>query len=161
MSYPPNIEAALYLCQKIKPIIDKKYQKCKILIGGTTPNKKIKELQNNDITISGWVEDIRTIYSAGKIFVAPMFIGTGLQNKLLEAMAMGLPCVTTDLANKALLADSSQIMIANNETEFADACIDILKNPQKANQLKNKALKFIVKKYDWTTINNNLNLMFK
>ena len=161
MNYPPNIEAAIYICEKIKPIVDAKYQKCKILIGGTNPNSKIKSLQSDDITISGWVDDIRYIYSLGKIFVAPMFIGTGLQNKLLEAMAMGIPCITTKLANKALLANTSQIMIANNEIEFANTCIDILKNPEKANKLKNEALNFVRKKYDWTEINNNLNLMFK
>ena len=48
------------------------------------------------------VEDVRKLYSDGKVFVAPMFIGSGLQNKLLEAMAMGIPCITTELANKAL-----------------------------------------------------------
>ena len=161
MNYPPNIEAALYICQKIKPIIDEKYRTCKILIGGTNPNKKIQKLQNEDIKVSGWVKDIRTVYDSGHIFVAPMFIGTGLQNKLLEAMAMGLPCITTELANKALLATSSQIIIANNEIEFADACISIFKNQEKGNNLKNEGLKFIQDKYDWSKINNNLNLMFK
>tara|TARA_B100001250_G_C19795418_1_gene788499 strand:+ start:707 stop:1873 length:1167 start_codon:yes stop_codon:yes gene_type:complete len=161
MNYPPNIEAAIYICKKIKPIIDKKYRTCTILIGGTNPNKKIKKLQNDDITISGWVKDIRSVYSSGHIFVAPMFIGTGLQNKLLEAMAMGVPCITTELANKALLANSSQIIISNNEMEFADACIDVFKNQEKATNLRHEGLKFIQEKYDWSKINNNLNLMFK
>jgi len=161
MNYPPNIEAAIYICKKIKPIIDRNYKKCTILIGGTNPNKKIKALQNDDIKVSGWVDDIRSVYSVGKVFVAPMFIGTGLQNKLLEAMAMGVPCVTTKLANKALLANTSQIMISNNETEFAHTCIDILNNPKKAAKIKKEALKFVRSKYDWNKINNNLNLMFK
>ena len=104
-------------------------------------------------------KDIREIYASGKIFVAPMFIGTGLQNKLLEAMAMGVPCVTTKLANNALLANSSQIIIAKNELDFANACISILKNDHLAHKLKTKALKFIKEKYEWNSINNNLNLL--
>ena len=95
MSYPPNIEAAIFLCKKIKPLIDKEYKLCKILIGGTNPTKKIKNLENEQIHVSGRVEDIRNLYSIGKVFIAPMFIGSGLQNKLLEAMAMGIPCITT------------------------------------------------------------------
>ncbi len=161
MNYPPNIEAALYICQKIRPILELNQKKCKILIGGTNPNKKIKKLKNNYITISGWTEDIRKIYASGKIFVAPMFIGTGLQNKLLEAMAMGIPCITTKLANNALLANNSQIMIANNPEEFANACIEVLNNKEKATNLKNNGLKFVREKYDWKKINHNLTLMFK
>jgi len=160
MSYPPNIEAAKYICEEISPIIKSKYKQCRIIIGGTNPHQKIKNLSNKNITITGWTKDIREIYASGQIFVAPMFIGTGLQNKLLEAMAMGIPCITTKLANDALLANSSQILIANNKIEFANACIEILKNKEKANKMKMEGLKFIQNKYDWGRINNNLNLIF-
>ena len=90
-----------------------------------------------------------------------MFMGTGLQNKLLEAMAMGVPCITTTLANEALLASSSQIMIANNEVEFAEACEKILTDNEFAHNLKNEGLRFVKEKYAWTAINNKLNLLFK
>jgi len=161
MSYPPNIEAAIYICQKVLPIIQKTHPTCKVLIGGVNPNEKVKKLANQNIKISGWVKDIRKIYASGKIFLAPMFIGTGLQNKLLEAMAMGIPCVTTQLANKALLANPSQIIIANNEFDFANACMSILKNEHQACKLKTEALKFIKEKYEWNSVNNNLNSLFK
>ena len=161
MNYPPNIVAAVYLCEKILPIIEKQYKICKVLIGGTNPHNKVKRLANKNITISGWVKDIRETYRAGKIFVAPMFIGTGLQNKLLEAMAMGIPSITTTLANNALLANKSQIIIANNHIEFANACVKILKNKNIADNLSNEGLKFVRKKYDWNKINNDLNLIFK
>jgi len=161
MNYPPNIEAAIYLCKKILPIIRKKYSECNVLIGGASPHRRIKKLKNKNISISGWVDDIREVYSSGKIFVAPMFMGTGLQNKLLEAMAMGVPCITTKLANEALLANSSQIIIAKNEWEFAEACVKILTNHKLANNLKNEGLKFVKEKYEWRSINNKLNLLFK
>ena len=157
MSYPPNIEAAIFLCKKIKPIIDKEYKSCKILIGGTNPTKKIKNLENEHIYVSGRVEDVRKLYSIGKVFVAPMFIGTGLQNKLLEAMAMGIPCITTELANKALRANKHQITIAKNEREFAKSCIRILENKILYDGFRDEGLKFIKKTYDWKKINNKLN----
>jgi len=161
MSYPPNIEAAIYICKKILPIIQKTYPACKVLIGGANPHENVKNLESKNVSISGWVKDIREVYASGKIFVAPMFIGTGLQNKLLEAMAMGVPCVTTKLANKALLANPSQIIIASNEFEFANACVSILSNKDLAYKLQKEALKFIKEKYEWNSINNKLNLLFK
>ena len=118
MNYPPNIKAAIFLCEEILPRLEKKYRPCNVLIGGTNPNKRIKKLKNKNIDVSGRVNDIRELYNSGHIFLAPMFIGTGLQNKLLEAMAMGLPCITTTLANDALLANEKQIITDNQEEMF-------------------------------------------
>jgi len=161
MSYPPNIEAAIYLCEKILPIIKKKYGFIKVIIGGANPHKKIRNLADKNVTISGWTRDIREVYNSGQIFVAPMFLGTGLQNKLLEAMSMGLPCVTTKLANNALLANKSQIMIKETAEEFANACIELLTNNMKYNKIQSEGFKFVKKNYDWETINKKLSDIFK
>ena len=160
MSYPPNVEAATYLCKKILPLIEKQHKSCNILIGGTNPSNKVLSLRQKNIHISGWVEDIRDLYSLGRVFVAPMFIGTGLQNKLLEAMSMGIPCITTDLANNALLANKEQIITANSKNEFANSCIKILKNKELYNKLRDNGLKFVKKTYDWKKINNKLGELF-
>ncbi|RPG59555.1 MAG: glycosyltransferase [Flavobacteriales bacterium TMED191] len=160
MSYPPNVEAATYLCKKILPLIEKQHKSCNILIGGTNPSNKVLSLRQKNIHISGWVEDIRDLYSLGRVFVAPMFIGTGLQNKLLEAMSMGIPCITTDLANNALLASKEQIITANSKNEFANSCIKILKNKELYNKLRDNGLKFVKKTYDWKKINNKLGELF-
>ena len=160
MSYPPNIEAAEFICNQILPLIQKTIPNCNVLISGATPHNRVKKLSNKYITINGWVDDIRNIYSSGKVFVAPMFIGTGLQNKLLEAMAMGIPCITTPLANNALLANKSEIVIANNQEDFASSCIEIIKDDFLAKKISQKGLEFVRKKYNWNTINNNLKLLF-
>ena len=112
------------------------------------------------------IEGFRCVDPGGAFYTFPNIEGTGLnaqalQNKLLEAMAMGIPCITTELANNALRANSSQIIIANNNTEFANACIDILKNNEKANSLRENGLKFIKENYDWNLINHKLTSMFK
>lgn len=120
-SYAPNIEAAVYLAEEILPRLHKNGVFCKLLLSGASPAKRVLELQSEFITVTGWVDDIRTSYQRSRIFVAPLFIGTGLQNKLLEAMASGLPCITTPLSNNALGGvDGENILLAEDIDSFVE-----------------------------------------
>jgi polysaccharide biosynthesis protein PslH len=150
MGYPPNIDAALFLANEILPIVLKKLPKTKLLISGASPAEEIKSLESENIHVSGWVDDVRETYRSAKIFVAPMRIGTGLQNKLLEAMAMRLPCVTTTLANNALGAlPEKEIMVAENANALAESMIDLLTHEDKADALAEQGQAFILRNYDW------------
>ena len=116
MGYPPNLEAAKFIYHQLLPLLPKTTT---CLIAGINPPSSLKKLASNSFQISGWVPDMGECYAKSNIFIAPMFIGTGLQNKLLEAMEMGLPCITTTLANKSLNAlPNQQILIANSPAEF-------------------------------------------
>ena len=120
-SYAPNIEAAVCLAEEILPRIHKKGIPCKLLLSGANPAKRVLELQSEFITVTGWVDDIRESYQRSRIFAAPLFIGTGLQNKLLEAMASGLPCITTPLSNNALGGtDGKNILLAEDIDTFVE-----------------------------------------
>jgi glycosyltransferase involved in cell wall biosynthesis len=120
-SYAPNIEAAICLAEEILPRVHQKGIPCRLLLSGANPSKRVRELQSEYITVTGWVEDIRTSYQRSRIFVAPLFIGTGLQNKLLEAMASGLPCITTPLSNNALGGiDGQNILLSENIDTFVE-----------------------------------------
>jgi polysaccharide biosynthesis protein PslH len=152
LSYAPNIEAIHYLVDHINPYFLTQNEKFKILISGTTPSNTIKKLvkENPNIELTGWVEDIRNSYSRGKIFVAPMMIGTGMQNKLIEAMAMGIPCVTTSLANNAIKGKHKEsIMVANTKEEFIMAIEELLNNKELYNKIVSKAKELIHHKYRW------------
>jgi polysaccharide biosynthesis protein PslH len=147
MSYPPNVEAAKYIVCKILPMLA---PSTTVLISGASPTKEVKDLASEQVTITGWVDDIRESYSAGKLFIAPMFIGTGLQNKLLEAMACGKPCITTSLANNALGAKpNNEIIIANNANEFQQAIRLLLADKQQQDLLSKNAQSFVRERYTW------------
>lgn len=150
MSYPPNVDAMLYLVNDIIPKVKIKIPTVTLLIAGASPAKEIVALQNDAITVSGWVDDIRQCYAVSKIFVAPMRIGTGLQNKLLEAMAMGIPSVTSVLANKALKADPGQEIIACKTTDdFVDQITTLLTNTTIQQELSNNGQTFIKQHFNW------------
>jgi sugar transferase (PEP-CTERM/EpsH1 system associated) len=150
MGYPPNIDAALFLANDIFPLVLKQIPEAKLLIAGANPHAKVMALKSTQITVSGWLPDIRDSYSSARIFIAPMRIGTGLQNKLLEAMAMKLPSITSDLANQALGAkQNEEILVGNNAKEFANHIINLLQNESFANTIAQNGNDFVKRSFNW------------
>ncbi len=161
MSYLPNIVAAEMLIKEILPIVRKTLPEVRLLISGAAPPPRIIAMEDTHIHVSRWVDDIRQNYAASRIFVAPMQIGTGLQNKLLEAMSMELPCITSNLANDSLGAKrNEEILIANTTEEYAKYIIDLLTNSEKANTLGLNGRKFVCNTFDWKKLTNNLEKLF-
>jgi len=163
MSYPPNILAAKFICEKIFPLINSKKIDFKIIIAGSSPSQEVRNLAKIDsrIKITGFVDDIRSVYKNASIFIAPMFIGSGLQNKLLEAMSMKIPCITTDLANKSLKATNNEIIIANNEYEFSIKCLELLNNSKKRFELGENGHIFVKENFSWEESTRKINNLFK
>jgi sugar transferase (PEP-CTERM/EpsH1 system associated) len=150
MGYPPNINAAEFLAHKILPIVMPHKPGIRILIAGASPSLRVSVLKSENIDVSGWVPDMRECYAMAKIFIAPMQIGTGLQNKLLEAMAMQIPCITSPLANQALLAkENEEILIAGTPEAYAQHILFLLNNPEKANQIAKAGYEYILKNFTW------------
>lgn len=157
MGYPPNINGAEYLVNKILPLVKVKKPGIKVVIAGANPSKKVEHLQSKNVKVTGWVKDMREYYAKARIFIAPMQIGTGLQNKLLEAMAMKIPCITSPLANKALEAERGQeIMIGNDPGEYANHIIELLNNKERLEGLAQKGYEFVTSKYNWKNSCRNL-----
>jgi len=162
MDYPPNIESAEYLVNKIMPLVWKKLPNTRLLISGASPNKKVLALKSEKVVISGWVHDIRENFAKSKILVAPMQISIGLQNKLLEAMAMQLPCVTSTLANNALGAKhNEQILVANTPEEYVQCIFELLQDEAKARKISMNGYKFVINNFNWQSTTSALEALFR
>ena len=150
MNYPPNVESVEFLVEKIMPYVWSRMPHVRLLISGASPNNRVKELESDKVVISGWVDDVRENYAKSKILVAPMQISIGLQNKLLEAMAMEIPCVTSALANNALGAKhNEQIMVAEKPEQYALHIIELLQNEAKAKQIAGNGYQFALGNFNW------------
>ncbi|MCW3086056.1 MAG: hypothetical protein JWP12_3422 [Bacteroidetes bacterium] len=161
MNYPPNVESVEYLVEKIMPYVWSKMPQVRLLISGASPNNKVKELESERVIVSGWVDDVRENYAKSKILIAPMQISIGLQNKLLEAMAMKIPCITSALANNALGAKhNEQIMVADNPQQYAMQVIELLQNEQKANTIALNGYRFAVDNFNWKSTTAQLEKLF-
>ena len=150
MSYPPNVNAVEYLANEILPIVWKSRPETTLYIAGATPDPKVNKAASDRIIVSGWLDDIRDAYAQSRVFIAPMRIGTGLQNKLLEAMSMRLPAITSPLANASLGAKpNEEILIGSNAEEMAKNIIILLTDTQKAEQIAQAGFDFTNRVYDW------------
>jgi len=159
MGYPPNINGAEYLVNKILPLVKQNKPELKVVIAGANPHKRLLAMHSPGIEVTGWVADMREYYAKARIFIAPMQMGTGLQNKLLEAMAMKIPCITSTLANNALEAlHGKEILIGKDPEDYAKHIVNLLDNKEMLDNLAQKGYDFVSTKYNW---GNNTKLLEK
>lgn len=161
MAYPPNVDAVCYFVESIFPKILKERPHTNFLISGTNPTKSVLKLASKNITITGFVEDIRTSYNRSKVFIAPLRLGAGLQNKLLEAMAMKLPFVASPVAFNALEMKENKLRCANAAEGFAQNCLKLLNDEDLRNSEGEELRIFVEKKFSWNNHAAQLNKLFE
>lgn len=162
MSYAPNVKACIFISQKLYPQLKKQNSNFQIALVGATPSNSVLKCANNNISVTGWVDDIRDKYAESKIFIAPLFSGSGLQNKILEAMAMGIPCITTSLVNNAILAkNEKEILIADTCEKMIEAIQRLNTDCELYNSIATNAKEFVSQKYTWKESNTKLAVLLK
>jgi len=149
MVFEPNIDAARWFAKDIMPILLKKHVQLHFYIVGTNPVESIKKLENKNVTVTGYVQNINAYYRRAKFFVCPMRLGAGQKNKILEAMINYAPVISTTEGNIGIDAPSTAIAIADNEQIFADRIITLMANKNKRNQLAENAFKFVSNTFSW------------
>jgi polysaccharide biosynthesis protein PslH len=133
MDYKPNEEAVVYFAEKIWPNILRVYSTAHFTIVGSKPTKAVQRLaKQKQISVTGHVKDIREYLSSATVMVAPLEIARGVQNKILEAMAAGLPVLATKIVSKGLPPGAAEhIFVANREPdEFASLLLKVLCEPK-------------------------------
>ena len=154
MSYAPNHDAAVFLISRILPQLRKRGLVVKVIIAGKSPLPELLALAQRwpEVTVTGYVEDIRFYYEQAGIFVAPLRFASGMQNKLLEAMAMELPVVTTRVAASGLrLRENGELplLIAEDEEAFGQRIQQLLENPVQSSELAGRGRRYVEQHFDW------------
>ena len=156
MEYKPNIDAAEFFIERIFPLIKKNVKNSKFYIVGKNANK-IKKYSNRDVIVTGFVKDLGKIFSKCQVFAAPLRLGSGIQNKVLEALNYQIPIVTTSIVNKGVEAkNGEEIIVANNPKDFADMVVMLLKNKKLREKISLNGKKFLKNNYSWKKANQKL-----
>ena len=151
MDYLPNIEGVTWFTQKILPKVQERFSDLTFYIVGNRPTPEVRHLaRKKGVVVTGFVEDIRDYLAMADICIAPLRIARGIQNKVLEAMAMGKPTVCTPEALTGIPATpESEIAVASDENAFAEQIVRLLANPEEADLLGKKARGFIEQNASW------------
>jgi glycosyltransferase involved in cell wall biosynthesis len=128
MDYPPNINAAEFLARQVMPRVRAIRPQAKLALVGRAPTARIRALARQPgVEVTGEVPDLRPWLQGSRVGVCPMLIGTGIKNKLLEAMASGLPCVATTLSVRGLqVADGRELFVADDAEALAAHLVRLL-----------------------------------
>lgn len=159
MKYAPNVEAVKWFYLKVWRRYRLELAGFRLKVVGRDPSSDLMELFKSDPTaeLVGYVEDMEAEISSAFASVAPMMSGSGMQFKILEAMAAGTPVIATDLAVGDIKATSgNNILIANTPKEFVREILDLADNSQKWVTLSDNAREFVRLNHEWESINVNL-----
>ena len=147
-----NQDAAIHFVNDIFPLILAKKPDMKFYIVGAHPPKSIQKLHNGkNIFVTGFVDDLNKFVADSCIAVAPVQIAAGIQNKVLVAMANGIPVVLTSLIAKAIpeLHDGENCFIRDDNQSFADICVELLNNQQLRTTMREQGRKMVIDHYSW------------
>jgi glycosyltransferase involved in cell wall biosynthesis len=155
MSWEANINGILWFTNEIWPYLKKKEPELKFYIVGKNPPECIIRLSKiyKDIIVTGFVEDIEPYYQKCRVFVVPLRFGSGIKVKILNAMARGLPVVTTPVGIEGMnVQDSIDIMVGSTPDEIISKIIILLNDKTIWTKISNNARKTIQKNYTWDKV---------
>jgi len=155
LGYPPNIDAIKFLYNEIMPLVTKQLPNIKLLIAGINAPNSIRKMQSVNVDIIEKFENISDSIALSKIMIAPMKISIGLQNKIIQAMAMKTPCIVSSISNNAIQAkDNSSIIEANSPIEFSEKIVELINNEVKANKIGLAGYDFVIENFSWSIQND-------
>jgi glycosyltransferase involved in cell wall biosynthesis len=155
MSYAPNVDAAAYLIDQIVPRVRKDIPDLEVYIVGRDPSSGLQEKASRQacVHVTGFVDDVRPYLERSMVAVAPIRYGAGIQNKLLEAMAMEVPVVTTELAAEGLRVmggSNPPLYVAGDAEEFTQRVVTLLRDPVERARLARQGRQFVQRNYVWS-----------
>ncbi len=151
MDYWPNEDGVRWFVEQMMPLVRERVPQACFYIVGRNPTDRVRALAAKDVVVTGTVDDVRPYLQHARAVVAPLRVARGIQNKILEAMAMGQPVVTVPGCAKAIDAGPQQGLFSAAEAgPFVDDVLRLLQSPEQAQRCGARARAFVAERYSWT-----------
>lgn len=154
MDYLPNVDGCCWFVEEILPRVQEAVPETTFSIVGSNPTPQVQRLaQVPGVTVTGFVDDTRDWLRRGTVSVAPLRIARGIQNKVLEALAMGLPVVGTTSATQGVEGVPEQDYLVRDDAEsFAAAVVQLLESTDRAQALASRGRALVEERYSWSEV---------
>ena len=160
MDWLPNIEGVDWLVKNVWKSTFEKGKNSLHLAGKSMPNS-IKQFASNSIKIDGFVEDAKQYISQNDVMLVPLFSGSGIRVKIVEAMALGKCIISTSVGAEGInCEDNMSILIANSKEEFIEKMNYLIQNPDRINEIGKNARKLVEKEHDISLMGSKLHILF-
>ncbi len=157
MNYFPNDHGMLYFLEAVFPLILEKIPNMRITVAGSNPSRRLQRYSSKNVTITGYVPDVRPYMVRSSIYVIPLLVGGGTRLKALEAMAMKIPIVSTTIGVEGInIRQGESVLCADTAGEFADAVVRLSRNERLRQQIAEAAFGIAVREYSWGAIGHSL-----
>jgi polysaccharide biosynthesis protein PslH len=157
MDYHANIDAVTWFSREIWPEIARNHPDIQFTIVGRNPAPQIRALASDRMHVTGTVNDVRPFYASALAAVVPLRSGSGTRVKILEAMAAGVPVVSTRLGAEGIdVEDGVHLLLADSARDIAAAVGDLVASPESRVRLTRVARNLVSRFYDWSTIGEQL-----
>jgi len=153
MSYRPCVDAAVYLVRDILPLVRRRHPDTEVWLVGAGPTAEVQALADPGVHVTGRVEDVVPYYARCAAAVVPLRAGGGTRLKILEAMALGRPVVSTTIGCEGLEVEPGEhLLVADDPQHLAEAIVGLLDDPARGERLVVKARQLVSSRYDWDAI---------
>ena len=153
MSYRPNVDAVCWFGAEVWPRIRRDVSDGRLLIVGRDPAPAVRHLASDEgIMVTGAVDDERSYYARADLFIVPMRFGGGARLKILQAMAMEIPVLSTTLGCEGIELPAEAVRLADDEERFAGAAVGLLRDESGRRALARAGRAAVVQRYDWSKV---------
>jgi polysaccharide biosynthesis protein PslH len=150
MDYWPNVDAVTWFVKDMLPALRQQWPRVKFSIVGRSPTPAVRALAADDVVVTGTVPDVRPYLQHAAVVVAPLRLARGIQNKILEAMAMARPVVAASTCVQAIDAhDGEHLLAADEANDYVKAVSDLLRQPTRAASIGAAGRACVLAGYDW------------
>lgn len=161
MDYRPNVDAVNWFCHQIWPHIEQRVPQARFLIVGRSPTQTVQKLATNQIIVTGEVDDVRPYLARSALYVAPLRMGGGVRFKVLEAMASGVPVVSTTEGMRGIAAlPGREVAIADEPRVFASQVVDLLRDEGMRHSRAEAARRLVLTRYQWSVVMPRLERLY-
>lgn len=157
MGYTPNHDGMMWFLDEIYPLILRQEPEAKVYIVGKDPHAGLVRRQSDRVIVTGWVEDVRPYVWKSGVFVVPLRMGSGTRLKVVEALSMKVPVVSTRLGCEGIDVEHGRsILVEDTPRGFADSVVRLMREPEERKRLTENGSRLVHEKYDWTTVGERM-----